>query len=298
MNRDTGIVMGGGTDVTNSTEDQQAAKRKRDWWRICWRALMAVSAAAAIVASYTYLRDLAIICGWTQWRTPLLPVSLDVLGIAAFALYIRTRDGYAQAVSVLVVAASAAGNALSHLYAVTGTEPASAVVVAVGSTPVVVAMVLAHLWAHERKETDETGPSVRRRDGTVSDAGEVARPAGGVETDPGRVRAESLEPATTNSRARDTGAAAGGGYGRQPVPGAAVVRPGSNGSRRGRATRRRTDGQLVAETVTSGWTELSGDELASRLKVAKGRALSVRAQARTQQTLSAGNGKVAAGTGS
>lgn len=255
-----------------------------DWWRFWLRFLMAVSAAAAVVASYVYLVDLAVACGWTAWRAPLLPTSLDVLGIAALAIYVRKRDRYAQAVSIAVVAASATGNALSHLYSVSGIPPSSAVVVAVGSTPVVVAIVLAHLWAHERKRAGTWVPK------SPSEPVELAAAAGPVSA-----------PSGDGSRTASSSGTRRNGTRTAPVASGSASRAGSR-------SKQRTDSDLVALTVAEQWSTLSGDQLAEKLHVAKGRALRIRNLAQSSsptpptQPLSphpaaATNGGVHAGTG-
>ncbi|WP_053207934.1 DUF2637 domain-containing protein [Jiangella muralis] len=113
------------------------------WWR---RALIAVSAAAAVLASFVFLRDLAIYAGWPTWTAPLLPLSLDALAAAALTEYRRTRSRTAAAVSVGAVAATVTGNAASHLLSTDMLDPGWVVVTAVGSVPAITVGLVVHLF--------------------------------------------------------------------------------------------------------------------------------------------------------
>lgn len=136
---------------------------------------MAVSAAAAITVSFTYLRDLALYCGWSPTIAWLLPVSCDALAAATLTAYVLSRSWFAATVSAALIAATATGNALAHIYDVTGSQPTLPVVVAVGVAPVANAFLIGHFVAHETRKADP-------------DADTGLRPAGELVAHPDRPR--------------------------------------------------------------------------------------------------------------
>lgn len=82
-----------------------------------------VATAAALIASYSGLSGVAGLAGWTERVRPMLPLTVDVIAVAAGVLVQRTRDTelrrhawrgvtWATIVSVL-------GNAVDHLWVIT-----------------------------------------------------------------------------------------------------------------------------------------------------------------------------------
>lgn len=212
------------------------------WWR---RTLVAVSAAAAVLASFVFLRDLAIHAGWPTWTAPLLPLSLDALAAAALTEYRRTRSRTAAAVSVGTVAATVTGNAVSHLLSTNILDPGWAVVTAVGSVPAAAVALVVHLF------TGRSDPEWNHAQAThPSSTGTGPGPG------PGSSPAPSSATATTPAAA--------------PAAASATKPPPS------RSRRSRTDQQLLDEIRELGLEDASLDTWTSRLSVGKTRAQKLR----------------------
>ena len=212
------------------------------WWR---RFLIAITALSAAAASFAFLRDLALHVGWPVWASLLLPLSLDALAAASLTEYKLYRSRTGAVVSVFAVVASAAGNAMSHVYSTGMAEPATVPVIAVGAVPAITVWLVIHTFSPKEK-------TVWNRDtsGTNGTFG-------------------------TSSSAPGTGTGTKTGT----APGATAPVPKSNGTKPN--SKRRTDTELVSMLRSNSWQNETADFLTSRLNVSKTRALKVRELARS-----------------
>lgn len=229
-----------------------------DPWRILQWPLLIASAGVAAWVSYTQQRQLGIYVGWdSPWG---LPVILDGLAAATLLSYIRKPAPFNRAVSTLVVATAVVGNAQAAIY-----DPATAdlpaplwAVIAWKVLPPLAVFTIAHYIAHERQETGIWVP---------------------------KSRPEAVEPAVV---AAEKSVSAPGGDGSHTASRSATQRngtrtaPAASGSASKAASRsKHSDEQLASRVVSEQWSTLSGDQLAEKLHVAKGRALRVRNLARS-----------------
>lgn len=228
----------------------------RDWWRILQWPLLVASAGVAAWVSYTQQRQLGIYVGWdSPWG---LPVILDGLAAATLLSYIRKPAPFNRVVSTLVIATAVVGNAQAAIY-----DPATAdlpaplwAVIAWKVLPPVAVFTIAHYIAHERQETGIWVPK------SSSAPAETAAP-------------RALSPDGDGSRTASPSATRRNGARTAPAASASASKAASR-------SKQRTDSELAALTVAEQWSTLSGDQLAERLHVAKGRALRVRNLARAQ----------------
>ncbi len=113
--------------------------------------LLALVAIAAAVLSFSTLRGLAELCGYTAALAPLLPVVVDAGAAAGSLVWLTHTAGRARAfgrtLAMVLLAGSVAGNALGHGLAAYAARPAWWVVVAVSAVPPAVLGAVVHLAA-------------------------------------------------------------------------------------------------------------------------------------------------------
>jgi hypothetical protein len=212
------------------------------WWR---RSLIAISGTSAAVASFIFLRELALHAGWPQHLAILVPLAIDALAAAALTEYTVRHSRWAGFVAILVVAGSATGNAFSHLYSTGIQTPGWVAVTLVGSVPAITAGFVIHLFApREKTAWNRDTSSTNGTSGTSSSAPSA-----------------------------NTGTATG------TAPAATAAVPKSNGTKP--SSTRRTDTELVSMLRSNSWQNETADFLTSHLSVSKSRALRVREQARS-----------------
>ena len=111
--------------------------------------LLGIVAVAAAALSFDALHGLALRCGFTKWLAPLLPVVVDAGAGAGAVAWLRGRPGPGRAfgrwLALALLAASVAGNALSHALAAYSLRPHWGVVVAVSATAPAVLGAVVHL---------------------------------------------------------------------------------------------------------------------------------------------------------
>jgi hypothetical protein len=112
--------------------------------------LLAIVAAAAAVLSFSALRDLAALCGFSPALAPLLPVVLDAGAAAGSLAWLApwtppAARAYGRALALALLAASVGGNALGHGLEAFGVAPAWWVVVGVSAISPAVLGALVHL---------------------------------------------------------------------------------------------------------------------------------------------------------
>lgn len=112
--------------------------------------LLAVVAVAAAVLSFSALRDLALMCGFSARLAWLLPVTIDAGAAAASLVWLGQwsaagADRYARALALLLLGGSVAGNALGHALQAYAVAPPWWVVVAVSAIAPAVAGAVIHL---------------------------------------------------------------------------------------------------------------------------------------------------------
>lgn len=112
--------------------------------------LLAVVAGAAAVLSFASLRDLAAVCGFAPSLAWLLPVVVDAGAAAGCTVWLGqhgppTARRYSRALTLLLLAASVAGNAVVHGLAAYGARPHWALVVAVSAVAPAVLGAVVHL---------------------------------------------------------------------------------------------------------------------------------------------------------
>lgn len=147
------VVASAGVPVTEAPE-------KTDWLLGIG---MSVVVAAAAVASFAGLRDLALITGWHPRLAWLLPLCVDAYAMTATRVWLAksTRNEHARSWAkwnaIGAIACSVAGNAVDHALNVRG-GVAWPLVVAVSAVPPIVLGLLVHL-AHLRR-VSHTVPAV------------------------------------------------------------------------------------------------------------------------------------------
>lgn len=112
--------------------------------------LLAVVAAAAAVLSFSALRDLALLCGFTSGLAWLLPVVVDAGAATGCLVWLRSDAGqsgvkFARSLTWLLLASSVAGNALVHGLSAYSLRPAWWVVVLVSAVAPAVLGATVHL---------------------------------------------------------------------------------------------------------------------------------------------------------
>jgi hypothetical protein len=125
-------------------------------------ALLAVVALAAAVLSFDALHGLAVLCGFSPWLAPLLPVTVDAGAAAGSLVWLRGKAPgparrFARVLALVLLAGSVAGNALGHGLTAYGAAPAWWVVVVVSAVPPAVLGAVVHLAVLAGRST---GPAV------------------------------------------------------------------------------------------------------------------------------------------
>lgn len=114
-------------------------------------ALLGVVAVAAAVLSFTTLRDLALLCGFTPDTAWLLPLVVDVGAGAGTVVWLARGDApsartYGRALALTLLGLSVAGNALGHGLAAAGiARPHWLIVVLVSAVAPAVLGAVVHL---------------------------------------------------------------------------------------------------------------------------------------------------------
>lgn len=110
--------------------------------------LLAVVACAAAVLSFSALRDLATLCGFSTRLAWLLPVVIDAGAAAGCLIWLSEHDGgrqFARCLTWLLLASSVAGNAVEHGLTAYGLRPAWWLVVLVSAVAPAVLGAVVHL---------------------------------------------------------------------------------------------------------------------------------------------------------
>ncbi|MGQ0479699.1 MAG: DUF2637 domain-containing protein [Pseudonocardia sp.] len=127
--------------------------------------LLAVVAGAAAVLSFSALRDLAILCGFTPGLAWLLPVVIDAGAAAGCLVWLRTGGEYyypsrfARSLTWTLLAASVAGNAVVHYLTAYSLTPPWWLVVAVSAVAPAVLGAVVHL-AVLTAQSGTAGPQI------------------------------------------------------------------------------------------------------------------------------------------
>ncbi|MFJ7153255.1 hypothetical protein ACIQVT_34500 [Streptomyces sp. NPDC100445] len=142
-----------------------------------------VAGAAALYASYDALVRLAVWAGWSLSAAPGLPLTVDVIALAAGVRYVRTSPEHEEARALAykgVVwsgAASIIGNAIVHAGLTPGWSWGHRVVaVATSAVPAVALAYVVHLVAVRTPNATSSAPP-RRRAATAPRPAEVPAPA-------------------------------------------------------------------------------------------------------------------------
>lgn len=127
--------------------------------------LLAVVAAAAAVLSFSALRDLAQLCGFTPGLAWLLPVVIDAGAASGVTVWMGgtapdVARRYARAQTLLLLASSVTGNAVVHALTAYKLAPAWGLVVAVSGVAPVVLGAVVHLAVLVAQGRTEVGRSV------------------------------------------------------------------------------------------------------------------------------------------
>lgn len=110
--------------------------------------LLAVVACAAAVLSFSALRDLATLCGFSARLAWLLPVVIDAGAAAGCLIWLSEHDGsrrFSRTLTWLLLASSVAGNAVVHGLTAYGLRPAWWLVVLVSAVAPAVLGAVVHL---------------------------------------------------------------------------------------------------------------------------------------------------------
>jgi hypothetical protein len=110
--------------------------------------LLAVVACAAAVLSFSALRDLATLCGFSTRLAWLLPVVIDAGAAAGCLIWLGEHDGgrrFSRSLTWLLLSSSVAGNAVVHGLTAYGLRPAWWLVVVVSAVAPAVLGAVVHL---------------------------------------------------------------------------------------------------------------------------------------------------------
>lgn len=110
--------------------------------------LLTVVACAAAVLSFSALRDLATLCGFSTRLAWLLPVVIDAGAAAGCLIWLGEYDGgrrFSRSLTWLLLASSVAGNAVVHGLTAYGLRPAWWLVVLVSAVAPAVLGAVVHL---------------------------------------------------------------------------------------------------------------------------------------------------------
>ncbi|MFC5997094.1 DUF2637 domain-containing protein [Pseudonocardia hispaniensis] len=118
--------------------------------RIPLYGLMVIVAVCAAVLSFSALRDLALLCGFTAELAPMLPIVVDAGAAAGSIIWLgRASPGgarsYGRALALILLSGSVGGNALGHGLAAYSARPHWLVVVAVSAIAPATLAALVHL---------------------------------------------------------------------------------------------------------------------------------------------------------
>lgn len=118
--------------------------------RVTMWLLLAVVAAAAAVLSFSALRDLATLCGFSTRLAWLLPIVVDAGAATGCLVWLRADRGsiptrFARSLTWLLLASSVAGNAVVHGLTAYGLRPAWWLVVLVSAVAPAVLGAVVHL---------------------------------------------------------------------------------------------------------------------------------------------------------
>ncbi len=103
------------------------------------------------MSSFSGLRSLAIVTGWPETLSPLLPLTVDAYAMTATRVWLAASTGsgrarrFARWNAIGAIVLSVAGNATWHLIAVRLLVVSWATVLAVGSIPALVLGLVSHL---------------------------------------------------------------------------------------------------------------------------------------------------------
>lgn len=260
---------------------QPKLRNRENWYRFWdWAIDRLFSFGVALIvvlASFIFLRQLAIYASWPVSVSWLLPVCLDMLILAALRQYRRTKRAYPFLVAILAGVGSIAGNTVSHQISAGFTTPNIWVVSLVGAVPGISALLIIHLLTLEEKPPSDPKPGTETVELAETVRPEPATPRNHTETGAGSKPSSVAPTSATDTRPL------------RPVPlppvsaGTAETAarreysfPETNGQNR----ERKRDQELVQQLRRNGWENRTGDDLAKLLKCGKKRALTIRAAAR------------------
>jgi len=163
--------------------------------------LLAVVATAAAVLSFSALRDLAVLCGFSSRLAWLLPVVIDAGAAAGCLVWLRAgHDGdqplatrhFARSLTWLLLGSSVAGNAVTHYLTAYQLRPMWWLVVMVSAVAPAVLGAVVHLAVLVGR-TDAAVPDAPPNDLNIAETAD-SDIAGGVPVGLGRRRlAQELE---------------------------------------------------------------------------------------------------------
>jgi hypothetical protein len=115
--------------------------------------LLTVVAGAAAVLSFSSLTELAALCGYTHALAPLFPITVDAGTAAGCLAWLSTPSDisgqlprrFARTLTLVLLTASVAGNALVHYLVATSEKPSWWLVVAVSAVAPAVLGTVVHL---------------------------------------------------------------------------------------------------------------------------------------------------------
>jgi hypothetical protein len=116
--------------------------------RVAMWMLLAVVASSAAVLSFSALRDLAALCGFSTGLAWLLPIVVDAGAAVGCLIWLGEQDGgrrFARSLTWLLLASSVAGNAVVHGLTAYGLRPDWWLVVLVSAVAPAVLGAVVHL---------------------------------------------------------------------------------------------------------------------------------------------------------
>jgi hypothetical protein len=119
---------------------------------------LAVVGLSAAVLTFTTLRALALSCGFTEWLSWLVPVTVDAAGLVALRIWMREGVPFARRLTLSCIGLSVAGNAAQHGLGAYGlTVPWWVIVVVSAVPPATLAAVvhLVHLVSQDQPTRDD-----------------------------------------------------------------------------------------------------------------------------------------------
>jgi hypothetical protein len=144
--------------ITEANDSGSAPQGTRQWDK---RGAATVIVVATVVLSFSSLRSLAEMCGFTGWLGWVWPICLDAVAYLATRIWLEKGAAYrfARALAVGAVSLSLVANGLVHGLTEYRLHPHWVVVVLVGAVPPLMLALVAHLLVTDQPASPAPAPA-------------------------------------------------------------------------------------------------------------------------------------------